>query len=34
MTTANDILDLARSQIGVCENPMGSNNVVYNTWLS
>lgn len=33
MTTANDILDLARSQIGVHENPMGSNNVVYNTWL-
>jgi surface antigen len=30
-TTANDILALARSQIGVKEVPAGSNNVKYNT---
>ena len=32
MTTAQDILNIARSQIGVCEKPMGSNNTPYNTW--
>lgn len=31
MATANDILALARSQIGVKEIPAGSNNVKYNT---
>ncbi len=31
MKTANEILDLARSQIGTKENPLGSNNVIYNT---
>lgn len=29
--TANDILTLAKTQIGVCEKPAGSNNVIYNT---
>lgn len=29
--SANDILTLAKAQIGVCENPRGSNNVIYNT---
>lgn len=31
MVTANDLLILARAQIGVKENPAGSNNVKYNT---
>ena len=29
--SANDILTLAKTQIGVCEHPTGSNNVIYNT---
>jgi len=32
MTTVNDVINLLISQIGTCENPMGSNNVLYNTW--
>ena len=32
MATKSKLLDIARSQIGVAENPMGSNNVKYNTW--
>lgn len=31
MVTAKEVLDLARSQIGVKEDPAGSNNVKYNT---
>ena len=31
--TADEVLDMARSQLGVCEKPMGSNNVIYNTWF-
>jgi hypothetical protein len=30
--TAKQIIDRAKSQIGVCENPPNSNNVKYNTW--
>jgi hypothetical protein len=30
--TAKQIIDRAKSQIGVCENPPNSNNVIYNTW--
>lgn len=30
--TAKQIIDLAKSQIGVHESPPNSNNVVYNTW--
>lgn len=33
MTTADNVLDLARSQLGVCETPMGSNNTIYNSWF-
>lgn len=29
--SSNDILTLAKTQIGVCEKPKGSNNVIYNT---
>lgn len=32
MTTAQDVLNLARSQLGTSESPMGSNKVPYNTW--
>ena len=32
MTTAKRVLDIARSQLGVTENPPGSNNVLYNDW--
>lgn len=32
MTTAAAVLNVARSQLGTLENPLGSNNVVYNTW--
>ena len=31
MATANDILKIARKEIGVKEKPAGSNNVKYNT---
>ena len=31
MQTVTDILEFCRSQIGVAEDPLGSNNVVYNT---
>ena len=31
MQTVTDILEFCRSQIGVAEDPMGSNNVIYNT---
>lgn len=30
--TAKQIIDLAKSQIGVHESPPNSNNVIYNTW--
>lgn len=30
--TAERVIELARSQIGVTENPPNSNNVIYNTW--
>lgn len=30
--TAKQIIERAKSQIGVCENPPNSNNVLYNTW--
>lgn len=30
--TADRVIELARSQIGVTENPPNSNNVIYNTW--
>lgn len=30
--TATDVLNYARTQLGVKENPLGSNNVPYNTW--
>lgn len=33
MATKSRFLEIARSQIGVAENPMGSNNVKYNTWF-
>jgi len=33
MTTVDDVLNLAISQIGTCENPIGSNSVKYNTWF-
>ena len=32
MATANELLAIARKQIGVCESPPSSNNVRYNTW--
>lgn len=32
MATANELLTIARQQLGVCENPPSSNNVRYNTW--
>lgn len=32
MSTANQILDIARAQIGIKESPANSNNVLYNTW--
>lgn len=32
MATANELLAIARKQIGVREDPPGSNNVRYNTW--
>ena len=33
MATVTDVLDLARSQLGVCENPMGSNSgTPYHAW--
>lgn len=32
MGTANELLTIARKQLGVCESPPGSNNVRYNTW--
>ena len=31
--TAKQIIDKAKTQIGVCENPPNSNDVVYNTWF-
>ena len=33
MATANQLLTIARKQLGICENPPGSNNVRYNTWF-
>lgn len=30
--TAADVLNYARSQLGIVENPLGSNNVPYNVW--
>lgn len=32
MATANELLAIARKQLGVCESPPNSNNVRYNTW--
>lgn len=32
MATAKELLTIARKQLGICENPPGSNNVRYNTW--
>ena len=32
MATANELLAIARKQLGICENPPSSNNVRYNTW--
>lgn len=32
MATAKDVLDVARSQLGVAENPPGSNQVMYAYW--
>lgn len=32
MATANQLLTIARKQLGICENPPSSNNVRYNTW--
>ncbi|MDE7053553.1 MAG: C40 family peptidase [Oscillospiraceae bacterium] len=32
MATANELLTIARKQLGICENPPNSNNVRYNTW--
>lgn len=32
MATVNELLTLARKQLGICENPPNSNNVRYNTW--
>jgi len=32
MATANELLAVARKQLGICENPPSSNNVRYNTW--
>ena len=32
MATANELLAIARKQLGICESPPGSNNVRYNTW--
>lgn len=32
MATKSKLLSIVRNQIGVGENPMGSNNVKYNTW--
>lgn len=33
MATANELLAIARKQLGICENPPSSNNVKYNTWF-
>lgn len=33
MTTARKLVEFATKQLGVCENPPGSNNVRYNTWF-
>lgn len=32
MATANELLAIARKQLGICESPPSSNNVRYNTW--
>lgn len=32
MATVNELLAIARKQLGVCENPPNSNSVRYNTW--
>ena len=32
MATANELLEIARKQLGICESPPSSNNVRYNTW--
>lgn len=32
MATVKQVLNLAREQIGRCESPTNSNNVLYNTW--
>ena len=32
MATANELMLIARKQLGVCESPPSSNNVRYNTW--
>ena len=32
MATVNDILKIAKAEIGVKESPANSNNVKYNTW--
>lgn len=32
MATANDILNVARAEVGTVENPRNSNNIKYNTW--
>ncbi len=32
MGTVEDLLNVARAQIGIKENPMNSNKVIYNTW--
>lgn len=32
MTRAEHVLDVARSQLGVCEAPAGTNRVKYNDW--
>lgn len=32
MSTAKELLTIARKQLGICENPPNSNNVRYNTW--
>lgn len=33
MATKNKFIEIARSQIGVAESPLGSNDVKYNTWF-
>jgi len=32
MATVNELLAVARKQLGICECPPDSNNVRYNTW--